>query len=576
MKSRLFFTTCAVAAIIAPIPTVEAATTNFTDIQSYSLETQQHIANLVEKQIINGVTPTTFAPKEEITRGQVVKMLGRFLVNSGIATVPNDWETTQYFIDISPQAKDRELLKYAAVVKSTGVFNGKLDGSLDSAGTISRENMALVLDRATQAMRGKSLVDIAIFSEDNVVDLFDAKEEAQEAIRALNALGISNVTEFNPKGNVQRVHFATFLSKAMQYMAPDYTESTITLNASELGFSSFSEVTNLDETSLNINFSTTEITISGDFAPDDFDTFFEWVDLKGKDLFGNEHFVSIDLQLNEKLQLEVAIEKNTISENLPAQALLMDSFTKATLKSISGSREPVTQDFVNRSVYSVSKNTNTNEIMELTLTGVVQNTGSKTVTDTIQYYIDFAGNIVLNQSAQNFTLDYRYYNTVSGDIFFNDEVIKDRTFYYLPVPSYTYWDFATFQNDATIDEILAFYQTDGTKKNFDFTKSKYVLIIDENKNVYGTLDLSEYDGFFEKYTFELQPPMDLTNSEIYGFGDVILEKQSNGKILATAVGFDVVNSLIVIVDEDGSEYYYEIQQTSNGYKLVEVDEEFYY
>lgn len=573
MKSRLFFTTCAVAAIVAPIPTVEAATTNFTDIQSYSLETQQHIANLVEKQIINGVTPTTFAPKEEITRGQVVKMLGRFLVNSGIATVPNDWETTQYFTDISPQAKDRELLKYAAVVKSTGVFNGKQDGSLDSAGTISRENMALVLDRATQAMRGKSLVDIAIYSEDNVVDLFDAKEEAQEAIRALNALGISNVTEFNPKGNVQRVHFATFLSKAMQYMAPEYTMSSITLNANEFGFSNFSEVTNLDDSSLNIDFSTTKITISGNFAPDEIDTFYEWVDIKGKDLFGNEHFVSADLQLNENLQLEVANEKNTISESLPAQAFLMDSFTKATLKSISGNREPITQDFVNRSVYSINKNTNVNEIMELSLTGVV---GNKTVTDTIQYYIDFAGNIVLNQSAHNFTTDYRYYNTVSGDVFFEDEILKDKTLYYLPVPSNNYWDFASFQTDASIEEILAFYKTDGTKENFDFTKSKYVLIIDENKNVYGTLDLSEYDGFFESYTFELQPPMDLTNSDIYGFGDVILEKQSNGKILATAVGFDVVNSLVVIVDKQGNEYYYEIVQTSNGYKLVKVDEEMYF
>lgn len=569
MKRTLFFSTCAIAAIVAPIPT--AAATNFTDIHSYNEETQQHIANLVEKQIITGISPSTFAPKQEITRGQVVKMLGRFLVNSGITTVPTDWETKQYFTDLTLQAKDRELLKYAAVVKSTGVFNGKLDGSLDSASTISRENMALVLDRATEAMRGKSLVEIASFSEDTVNDLYDAKEEAQEAIRALNALGISNVSQFNPKGQVQRVHFATFLSKAIEYMAPQYTTSTITLNAEDYGFTEFSKINNLDETILNIDLTPNKITISGKFAHDDVVSFFEWIDVKGTDLFGNEHFVSIDLQLNEDLQLEVANGQNTISENLPAQAFLMDSITKATLISKNGTREPITQDFVNRSVYSINKNTNVNEIMELSLTGLAK---EETVTNTIQYYIDFAGNIVLNQSAHNYTTDYRYYNTVSGEVLFEDQIIEDKTFYYLPVPSNNYWDFATFNNDATIEEILAFYGTDGTKENFDFTRSKYVLIIDENKNIYGTLDLSEYDGFFEKFTFELQPPMDITTSDVYGFGDVVLEKLSNGKILATAVGFDVANSLVIIVDEDGKEFYYELEQTSNGYKLVEYDEEF--
>lgn len=193
----------------------------FTDIDSFDVGTQQDILKLVDQNIITGKTPTTFAPTDAITRGQVVKMLGRLLVNNGITTVPADWETTTYFKDVPLHTTDRELLKYAAVVKSAGVFEGKQDGTLDPLNTISRENMALVLNRATEAISGQSLVDIAKGKEAGVVDLNAAKTEAQEAIRSLSALGITSVEKFNPKGEMKRVHFASFLSRAMDYMVPN-------------------------------------------------------------------------------------------------------------------------------------------------------------------------------------------------------------------------------------------------------------------------------------------------------------------------------------------------------------------
>ncbi|MDI7741893.1 glycosyl hydrolase family 18 protein [Lysinibacillus fusiformis] len=192
----------------------------FKDIGSFSPEVQQNILNLVEQNIVKGKTETTFAPGEAITRGQVAIMLGRLLVNNGYAEVPADWEKTPYFKDLSLQTKDRELLKYAAVVKASGVFNGGANEILNPYSTISRENMALVLDRATEAISGQSLVEKAKDKKANVVDLSAANKEAQSAIRALNALGISNVDSFNPKGEVSRANFASFLSRGMQYMSP--------------------------------------------------------------------------------------------------------------------------------------------------------------------------------------------------------------------------------------------------------------------------------------------------------------------------------------------------------------------
>lgn len=584
MHHKYFATTCAVAAMAAPFTIVNAAENPFTDISSYSADTQQHILNLVDQKIINGKTPSTFAPSDEITRGQVVKMLGRFLVNKQITTIPSDWETTQYFSDLSLQTKDRELLKYAAVVKSTGIFNGKQDGTLDSSGTISRENMALVLDRATEAMHGKSLAEIAYYLEDSVLDIDFAKEEAREAIRALNALGISNVEEFNPKNTVKRVHFATFLSKAMEFMIPEITASELTIEANDFGFSSFTKVTSSNEAELDIEFTSTEITVSGEFAQYEIDTFFDWIDIEGTDLFGNEHFASIDLGLDDTLQLSPVIEFYDGAESIPAKAFLMDSFTSVTATSTNGQSAPKTTNFTNNgATYLIAKDTAVNEIIELDMEGIVKGASStedKIANDQVQYYIDFAGNIILNQSATNFTYDYRYYIAQSGDVIESNELdywklAEGRTFYYIPARFYTDWDVAAFQNDATIEEILAFHKTDGSKENFNFSASTNVLVIDEYKNIYGILDLGEYNAFFEKYTFELEAPFDLTDGEIIALGDLILEKGDNNKIIATAVGYDALDSIIMATDKDGNVYYYQIAETANGYQFVEVEEEEY-
>ncbi|MEL3961394.1 S-layer homology domain-containing protein [Lysinibacillus endophyticus] len=571
MQRRLFYTTCAIAAIVAPISvqSADAATTNFNDITNYPEETQQEILNLVELGIIKGTSPTTFSPKESITRGQVVKMLGRFLVNSGISSIPTDWERKQYFTDLSVNSKDRELLQYAAVVKSSGVFIGKPDGSLASSEKITRENMALVLDRATEAMRGKSLVELANYEEGNIEDISRARTETRDAVNALNVLGISNVSNFNPKGNVLRVHFASFLTRAIPFMTEKTIESTLTLNAQDYGFLSFSEITNIDDTSLDVDFSPSQITISGEFTQNEVNTFIDWIDIKGTDLFGNERFVSFDFVLNEETQLELFNEKNSLTENILAQAFLMDSFINVMVTS--ANREPLSTN-ENSNVYAIKKDTE-NEIIELTFTGLRNN---ESVTETVQYYVDFAGNIVFNQKANNHSLNYNYYIANSGDVVFDGHPVEEQTFYYIPVSSNENWTYTAFQDATTIEEILAFFITDGTKAHFDFDQSEYALVIDGNKNVYGVLDLSKENGFFEKYTFELQSPANITIKEMYAFGNVILKQQPNGTILATATGEEVEGTIVLIIDGAGNEHYFEIAKTTNGFELMPYNVELFY
>lgn len=199
------------ASMLAATPAYSAS--SFTDMARYDDTTQQAVNDLVDRQIIKGTSSTTFSPAREITRGQVVKMLGRYLEAAGKA-VPTNWETKARFTDVPLSINDRELLKYAALVYDEGVFVGS-DGKLNAASMLTRENLVLVLTRLVKD------VDLAKYANDkgltgNVKDLAAVKEEAKEAVQLFNALGISNVDVFNPKDAVLRVHFASFLAKLLQ------------------------------------------------------------------------------------------------------------------------------------------------------------------------------------------------------------------------------------------------------------------------------------------------------------------------------------------------------------------------
>ena len=212
---KKFLATAATAALVATVVTPAEAASTFTDIDNYSQSVQDEITSLADAGIINGTSATTFSPGRDITRGQVVKLLGRFLVKEGYATIPSDWDKKQRFNDIRLDASDKDLVMNAAVVYDAGVFQGS-NGNLTSYQPISRENMALVLDRAAGKILGKTLVDIAKEENKtgNVTDLSKAKGEARAAIEAINALQISNVSNFNPKGNVTRANFVSFLHRA--------------------------------------------------------------------------------------------------------------------------------------------------------------------------------------------------------------------------------------------------------------------------------------------------------------------------------------------------------------------------
>lgn len=210
---KKFVATAATATLVASAIVPVASAAGFSDVSENS-EFAPFINALVEEGIINGyASDNTFRPNNKLTRGQVAIMLGRWLENNG-EIVPTDWNTVQRFNDVpvnATTASGKELAKYAALVKETGVFTGVL-GSLNPGQNITRENMAVVLDRVASAVTGFSLVEVAEEIEDvTVADLNTAQAAYQDEIQALADLGITTVSNFRPKEQVSRAQFAKFL-----------------------------------------------------------------------------------------------------------------------------------------------------------------------------------------------------------------------------------------------------------------------------------------------------------------------------------------------------------------------------
>ncbi|PIC67965.1 hypothetical protein CSV78_04010 [Sporosarcina sp. P16a] len=213
-KYRKFVVGAASAALVASAVAPVAMAATFTDVKDNNSH-KEAIDALSNAGVISGYEDGTFKPNKTLTRSDVVKLMGKWLVSEGYK-VPTDYKTKPRFSDLKTTSND-ELLKMSALVYDNGVFVGKPDGSLDANGDITRENMAIVLVRAFDRVHD---IDLTSYVKDqdfkkDVTDLGKAKAEARPAIDVLDFFDITNpaAPEFNPKSTTTRGQFASFLYK---------------------------------------------------------------------------------------------------------------------------------------------------------------------------------------------------------------------------------------------------------------------------------------------------------------------------------------------------------------------------
>ncbi|WP_374963864.1 S-layer homology domain-containing protein [Lysinibacillus sp. RS5] len=217
-KYKKFVATAATATLVASAIVPVASAAGFTDVANNSHE--EAINALADAGIINGYADGTFKPNQTINRGQVVKLLGRWLETEGFE-VPADWDTKQRFNDL-PLTAEKELVKYAALAKDAGVFAGS-NGNLNFTQTMQRQQMAVVLVRAINEIYELDLVKEykAKGFKSQISDLDAAfSAEQREAITALEYAELTNAANlpgkaFNPANSITRGQFASFLYRTI-------------------------------------------------------------------------------------------------------------------------------------------------------------------------------------------------------------------------------------------------------------------------------------------------------------------------------------------------------------------------
>ncbi|MGE8001261.1 S-layer homology domain-containing protein [Lysinibacillus sp. NPDC093190] len=212
-KQSKWIVSTASAALVAAavVPTASAA--NFTDIAKS--DHKEAILALADAKIVGGYQDGSFKPNSVLTKGNVTKFLGKWLVSEHFQ-VPADYNKKVRFTDLPTSSKDKELLQYAALISDTGIFKGTNNKLLPSEYT-SREQMASILVRAIEKVYDVDL--IAMYKKENfkssITDLKVASAENREAIIALEYAEITNVKTFNPKNTLTRGQFASFLHRSM-------------------------------------------------------------------------------------------------------------------------------------------------------------------------------------------------------------------------------------------------------------------------------------------------------------------------------------------------------------------------
>lgn len=179
----------------------------FTDVSGWSKE---YIEVLASKNIIQGISNTTFGPTEEITRAQFAALLSRAL------NLPKKPYTGQ-FSDV--QKGNWAALDIEAANRA-GIVFGSSNGSFNPTDNINREQMAAMIIRAVESANPEVLAGLnkaVPFKDEAAISTF-----AKPYVGAAASLGIINGKpvnggyDFSPKENATRAHAAKMLYQFLE------------------------------------------------------------------------------------------------------------------------------------------------------------------------------------------------------------------------------------------------------------------------------------------------------------------------------------------------------------------------
>lgn len=210
---KKFTTIVAAGALSLVLGAQPAAAASFPDVPK-SNRFHDEVNYLVDQKIISGYSNGNFQPKRNVTRGEAAIMIGRMLKLDGAKR-----ETK--FKDVS---KNYGASGYIAAATDKGIIGGYPDGTFRPSQSISRGDMAIILDR-TWGLEFGSVRDFK-----DVGNNMKASDAIYNIAREYITTGYSDGT-FRPKGTVTREQFSAFLARGM---SPIYKQRVVGNNGYSL------------------------------------------------------------------------------------------------------------------------------------------------------------------------------------------------------------------------------------------------------------------------------------------------------------------------------------------------------
>ncbi|MGG1160882.1 DUF4855 domain-containing protein [Brevibacillus laterosporus] len=146
----------------------------FVDTKGHYAE--KAIKHLASMQVINGVTATEFRPNAQISRQDFIVLLSRAL-----GLLPSE-HAESTFSDLS---KDSVYQAYASTLADNGIIKGKADGSMGGKDPLTRQELAVMLERVNQHLSfgtTEKKADPAPFLDEQKIASF-AQKASYEAVR---------------------------------------------------------------------------------------------------------------------------------------------------------------------------------------------------------------------------------------------------------------------------------------------------------------------------------------------------------------------------------------------------------
>lgn len=179
----------------------------FEDVTGWEKE---YVYYLVERGIVQGRTETLFAPLDNVTRAEFVKMLAA----AAGQTAEGDGKTS--FSDVPA---DSWYAPYVAWAEKNGMVNGS-GGRFNPSDNITKQDMAVMIERYAEKAAGVSIPEMeagVVFADDASISSY-----AKAAVYKLQKAGIISGDingKFYPKSSATRAQAAKMLAVFLQVTA---------------------------------------------------------------------------------------------------------------------------------------------------------------------------------------------------------------------------------------------------------------------------------------------------------------------------------------------------------------------